>query len=97
MAGRQRAGVRLVECVAVAAAAVSRARAGAAAARLTCLLGGPSGCRMFGVLRQLASLQEDDDTTGDGTMYSTDHYLYFRGIPNPPDDYQAPLGASPNT
>ena len=26
-----------------------------------------------------------------------DHYLYFRGIPMPPDDYIAPLGASPNT
>jgi hypothetical protein len=28
---------------------------------------------------------------------ATDHYLYFRGIPNPPDAYIPPMGASHNT
>lgn len=45
---------------------------------------------MFQAIRQFASLQDD-------AAAPEDHYLYFRGIPNPPDDYQAPLGASPNT
>ena len=30
-------------------------------------------------------------------MWPTDHYLYFRGIPNPPDAYIPPIGASVNT
>jgi hypothetical protein len=47
---------------------------------------------MFALLRQFTSLQEDDDAPAE-----EGHYLYFRGIPNPPDDYVAPIGASPNT
>ena len=31
------------------------------------------------------------------TLRATDHYLYFRGIPNPPDAYIPPTGASVNT
>ena len=46
---------------------------------------------MFQLLRSFTSLQDDEEAAPE------DHYLYFRGIPNPPDDYQAPLGSSPNT
>lgn len=31
------------------------------------------------------------------TRLDDEHYLGFEGIPNPPDDYVAPLGASPYT
>ena len=57
--------------------------------------------RMFALLRLLV-LQEEggsevDAGGSDGASATPEHYLWFRGIPNPPDDYQAPLGASPNT
>lgn len=48
---------------------------------------------MFALLRQFTRLQEE----GDEAPAEEGHYLYFRGIPNPPDDYVAPTGASPNT
>ena len=56
---------------------------------------------MFALLRLLV-LQEEggsevDAGGSDGASATPEHYLWFRGIPNPPDDYQAPLGASPNT
>ena len=72
----------------------ARGVGGCTAAALTYLPGGAPDRRMFAVLRQLVSLQEDD--SGDEPA-AADHYLYFRGIPNPPDDYSAPIGASPNT
>jgi len=49
-------------------------------------------CRMFQLLRSFTGLQEEG-----GDAPAADHYLYFRGIPNPPDDYLPPTGASPNT
>mmetsp|Transcript_20324 Transcript_20324/g.29841 ORF Transcript_20324/g.29841 Transcript_20324/m.29841 type:complete len:86 (-) Transcript_20324:295-552(-) len=47
---------------------------------------------MFQLLRSFTGLQEEG-----GDAPAADHYLYFRGIPNPPDDYLPPTGASPNT
>ena len=54
---------------------------------------------MFQLLRAFTALQEEEGGADDAAIApaNPDHYLWFRGIPNPPDDYQAPLGASPNT
>ena len=48
---------------------------------------------MFALLRQFTRLQDEEEEA----PAEEGHYLYFRGIPNPPDDYVAPIGASPNT
>ena len=53
---------------------------------------------MFSLIRQFVQLQDDTETaTAPVQSSEPDHYLYFRGIPMPPDDYIAPAGASPNT
>ena len=51
--------------------------------------------RMFELLAQFVQLQ--DDAAAPAAPAAADHYLYFRGVPNPPDDYMPPIGASPNT
>mmetsp|Transcript_44131 Transcript_44131/g.92328 ORF Transcript_44131/g.92328 Transcript_44131/m.92328 type:complete len:103 (-) Transcript_44131:165-473(-) len=63
---------------------------------------------MFSLLRELSmfSMLSDSDpaTVTDEmgglsgyTAQTNDHYLYFRGIPNPPDAYIPPTGASTYT
>eukprot|EP00960_Hanusia_phi_P016241 478606-Hanusia_phi.AAC.2 len=59
----------------------------------------PAG-RMFNLIRQFVQLQDDSSAaaaSAPGEEAEPEHYLYFRGIPMPPDDYVAPAGASPNT
>jgi hypothetical protein len=50
---------------------------------------------MFALLRMMTL--DEPDLEPQAPNIEGDHYLYFRGIPMPPDDYIAPLGASPNT
>ena len=47
---------------------------------------------MFQLLRAFTALQEEEGGADDAAIApaNPDHYLWFRGIPNPPDDYQAP-------
>lgn len=57
---------------------------------------------MFELLAQFVQLEDGGAapaaTRGQlATPAAADHYLYFRGVPNPPDDYMPPIGASPNT
>eukprot|EP00292_Cryptomonas_paramecium_P032679 CAMPEP_0113692454 /NCGR_PEP_ID=MMETSP0038_2-20120614/19090_1 /TAXON_ID=2898 /ORGANISM="Cryptomonas paramecium" /LENGTH=89 /DNA_ID=CAMNT_0000614361 /DNA_START=51 /DNA_END=320 /DNA_ORIENTATION=- /assembly_acc=CAM_ASM_000170 len=49
-------------------------------------------------------LDETENVVSDGlnagagyTAQNDDHYLYFRGIPNPPENYIPPPGSSVNT
>eukprot|EP00290_Baffinella_frigidus_P042983 CAMPEP_0180288240 /NCGR_PEP_ID=MMETSP0988-20121125/13927_1 /TAXON_ID=697907 /ORGANISM="non described non described, Strain CCMP2293" /LENGTH=92 /DNA_ID=CAMNT_0022262873 /DNA_START=18 /DNA_END=296 /DNA_ORIENTATION=+ len=54
---------------------------------------------MFATIRTFVTLLEEGG--GDGPKASggnaDGHYLWFRGVPNPPVEYQAPTGSSPNT
>ena len=53
--------------------------------------------RSFVALRQITGLALTGSLDQESAAEPEEHYLGFVGIPNPPDGYQAPLGASPYT